>query len=106
MSRPRFAIRYDPEVAAQLRTIGRRWFGLIRSTIKARLTHEPETETRNRKPLRKASVLAAAWELRFGSQNRFRVFYRVVPEKQEVHILAVGAKRGSQLMIGKEEFEL
>ena len=105
MSRPRFAIRYDPVIAGQIRTIGRRWFGLIRSTIEEQLTHEPETETLNRKPLRKPSVLAEAWELRFGPHNRFRVFYRVVPGKQEVLILAVGTKSGNRLMIGNEEFE-
>ena len=106
MSKPAFAIRYDPQVAGQIRSIGRRWFGLIRETIEQQLTHEPETETRNRKPLRKPSVLAPAWELRFGPDNSFRVFYRVVPEKQEVHVLAVGTKRGNRLMVGGEEFEL
>ena len=106
MSRPRFTIRYDPLVAIQIRAIHRRWFGLIRSTIEEQLAYEPETETRNRKPLRKPSLLAEAWELRFGPENRFRVFYRVLPEAREVHILAVGTKRGNRLLIGKEEFEL
>jgi mRNA-degrading endonuclease RelE of RelBE toxin-antitoxin system len=104
--RARFAVRYDPEVANQLRVIGRRWFGLIRRTIEEQLTYEPETETRNRKPLRRPSALAEAWELRFGPDNRFRVFYRVAAEEREVHVLAVGQKRGNRLYIGKEEFEL
>lgn len=105
-SHPPFEVRYDPEVAGQVKRIGRRWFGLIRRTIEERLMHEPNLETSNRKPLRSPAALAEAWELRFGPQNRIRVFYRVDDEKRVVRILAVGEKRGNRLFIGREEFDL
>lgn len=101
----RFEIRYDPEVRRQVSAIGRRWFGLIRRTIEERLAHEPVVETTNRKPLHRPSVFVDAWELRFGPQGRFRVFYRTDPQHAEVRILAVGEKRGSRLFIGGKEFE-
>jgi hypothetical protein len=79
---------------------------LIRSTIEERLQHEPEVETRNRKPLRRLPSFGATWELRFGPDNRFRVFYKVRRESSEVHVLAIGVKEGSRLYIGGTEFEL
>ena len=45
-------------------------------------------------------------EIRFGPNNRFRVFYRVHPSAGEVHILAIGTKVRNRLMVGGEEFEL
>ena len=48
----------------------------------------------------------AAWELRCGPDNRFRVFYRIDPDSFEVSILAIGVKKGSQLFIGGEEYVL
>ena len=45
-------------------------------------------------------------EMRFGPNNRFRVFYRTDPSIGEVHILAIGVKVGNRLFIGGEEFEL
>jgi hypothetical protein len=51
-------------------------------------------------------TLAEAWELRFGPDNRFRVFYRVQGEALRVDVLAIGEKRGNRLFIGGEEFEL
>ena len=60
-------------------------------------------ETRNRKILTRAADFGARWELRFGNNNQFRVFYSVYPEKAEVHILAVGIKVREHLYIeGKE----
>jgi hypothetical protein len=47
-----------------------------------------------------------AWEMRFGPDNRFRVFYRTDQPSHEVHILAVGIKIGNRLLISEEEFEL
>ena len=52
------------------------------------------------------SSLGATWELRFGPDNRFRVFYRVERQAQEVHVLAIGVKRGNRLFIGGTEIEL
>ena len=101
-----FALIYDPEVALHLKTIDRKYYSLIQRTIEKQLSYEPETETRNRKPLSRPSVFGTAWELRFGPDNRFRVFYRPAQSSREVHILAIGIKIGNRLFIGEEEFDL
>lgn len=101
-----FEIIYDPDVAKHLAPIERKHYSLIRDTIQQQLRYEPMAETRNRKPLQRPSVFGTAWELRFGPQNRFRVFYQVDPLEHEVCILAIGVKVGNRLFIGKEEFEL
>jgi len=97
---------YDPEIVEHLASIERRHFRLIERTISDQLCYEPEIETRSRKPLLRPSSFGTAWELRFGPQNRFRVFYRVDAAAHEVHILAIGVKVGNRLLIGGEEFEL
>jgi hypothetical protein len=101
-----YELIYDREVWRQVLKIGRKYHSLIRREIEAQLRHEPETETRKRKPLLRPSVLGSAWELRFGPENRFRVFYRVNRVLRQVHILAVGVKIKDKLYIGGEEFEL
>jgi hypothetical protein len=101
-----FELLYDPAVAQHLAAIDRRHHGLIRKTILDQLRFEPQVETRNRKPLIRASSLGTAWALRFGPQNRLRVFYGVEVAAREVHILAIGLKVGNRLVIGGEEFEL
>jgi mRNA-degrading endonuclease RelE of RelBE toxin-antitoxin system len=63
-------------------------------------------ETRNRKPLKRPTVLGGDWEIRFGPNNRFRVFYAVNRESSEVYILAIGEKRGNRLLVGGQEVEL
>ncbi len=102
--RKRYKLVYDPEARWHLSTVDRRHRSLIRREIEGSLTHEPETETRNRKPLSRPSVLGTAWELRFGPNNSFRVFYRTDHESREVSILAIGVTKGNRLFIGKEEF--
>jgi len=79
---------------------------MIRQTIEQQLNYEPDTETRNRKPLVRESDFEAEWELRFGPDNRFRVFYAVDSDRRQVQVLAIGVKRGSRLFIGGEEIEL
>ena len=101
-----FEIVYDPEIATHLVAIERKCYSLIRDTIQQHLRYQPLVETRNRKPLRRPSVFGTVWELRFGPQNRFRVFYRVDVLEHTVHILAIGVKIGNRLYIGGEEFEL
>ncbi len=61
--------------------------------------------TRNRQPLRRP-ILGAEWKVRFGPDNRFRVFYRVDETEGIVIILAIGEKRGNRLWVGQEEIEL
>jgi hypothetical protein len=48
----------------------------------------------------------ASWELRCGPDNRFRIFYDVDLASQKVHVLAVGVKDRSRLLMGGEEYEL
>ncbi len=102
----RFALRFAPEVVAHLETIGRKYHSLIRKTVDEQLTVEPEIETHNRKPLEQPAPYEATWELHFGAKNRFRVFYAIHEESQEVWILAIGVKEGNRLLIAGEEFEL
>lgn len=101
-----YELVYDPEVGKQILKIERKSHAMIRRQIEAQLRYEPDTETRNRKPLLRPSVLGSAWELRFGPDNRFRVFYRADHSLRQVHILAIGMKRGNRLLIGGEEFNL
>jgi mRNA-degrading endonuclease RelE of RelBE toxin-antitoxin system len=101
-----FLLIYDPHVEQHLTVIERRFYPLIQKTIEEQLSYEPEVETRNRKPLRRPSVFGTAWELRFGPENRFRVFYRTNQPTHSVFVLAIGIKRGSRLFIGRQEFEL
>jgi hypothetical protein len=74
--------------------------------IEAPLTVEPDVETRNRKPLKKPVSFGATWEIRFGPNNKFRVFYEVERGRREVYVLAIGVKQGNRLRIGQEEIEL
>jgi mRNA-degrading endonuclease RelE of RelBE toxin-antitoxin system len=102
----RFDLIYAPQVKQHLRAIARKHHTLIRSKIEEQLQFKPDAETRNRKPLKKPVELGAEWEIRFGPDNRFRVFYEVDRDQGKVYILAVGVKRGNQLRIGGEEVEL
>ena len=101
-----FALVYDLEVKAHLQAIEPKYRGLIRMTIEEQLRFEPEKQTRNRKPLQRPVAFEATWELRFGPENRFRVFYAVSHERREVQILAIGAKQGNRLIVGGEEIKL
>jgi hypothetical protein len=101
-----FRFVYDTEFPSQIRAIERKYHSLIRATIEQQLTHEPEIETRNRKALTRVTNFGARWELRFGDDNEFRVYYSVYPDKAEVHILAVGIKIRERLYIGGKEVKL
>ena len=101
-----YTLVYAPEVRHHLRAIERQYYSLIRETIEEQLLFQPDAETRNRKPLRQPAILAAQWELRFGPDNRFRVFYEIEPEDRKVHILAIAVKERDRLFIGGEEVEL
>lgn len=105
-SRRPYDIIYDTAVVQHLRTIERRYHGLIRTTIAEQLRFTPLVETRNRKPLTPPGSFGARWELRCGPQNRFRIFYHVLEDRQQVQILAIGVKERARLFIGGEEIEL
>ena len=100
-----YTIAYARQVFEHLAAIERKRHSLIRDTIVEQLTHEPLVETRNRKPLLRDSVVDADWELRFGPDNRFRVFYAVDTDAAEVLVTAIGVKRGNRVFVGGEEIE-
>jgi hypothetical protein len=106
VKRPPYDLVYDPEVAGHLAAIESKHHSLIRDAIGEQLRFEPETATRNRKPLERPIILGARWELRLGPDNRFRVFYRVEAEARRVRILAVAVKERNRIFLGGEEVEL
>jgi mRNA-degrading endonuclease RelE of RelBE toxin-antitoxin system len=101
VKRQAYALYYTPAVKEHLLAIDPKYYSLIRDKIQEQLEFEPAVETRNRKPLRPPAAYMADWEIRFGPDNRFRVLYDIDPQRREVHILAVGEKKGSGLWIGK-----
>jgi hypothetical protein len=106
MARPRpYVLIYADAVKQHLRAVERKYHSLIQSETEARLTFEPDVETRNRKPLRRSMLFGAEWELRLGPDNRFRVFYQVNSQNHEVDILAIGVKVGNRLFVGNKEIE-
>ena len=104
--RSKFSITYAPQTYKHLDWIELKYHRLVVTTIVEQLSQTPAMETRNRKPLEEPASFGATWELRFGPKNSFRVFYDVNPEEKTVSVLAIGVKKGNQLFIGGEEFEL
>jgi hypothetical protein len=92
-------------VKDHLKEIERKHYGLIRQEIEAQLQFEPEVESRNRKPLKRAVAFGAEWEARFGPSNHLRVFYEVDRDARAVYILAIGVEVWERLYIGGEEVE-
>ena len=103
MAKRPFELIYAPIVKEHLKAIERKYYSLIRRMIETQLRYEPEVETRNRKPLTRPTAFEADWEICFGPDNRFRVFYEVNPERREVYILATGVKEGNRPLIGGKE---
>ena len=101
-----FTIVYAPITRGHLRAIEAKYYSLIRDVINQQLSFEPTIETQNRKPLKRPVVFMATWEIRFGSQNLFRVYYDVDLEQRRVAILAIGRKQGNRVIIGVEEIQL
>lgn len=104
--RPRFTLLFAPESIEHLDAIERKHHSLIEWAMDEQLSYTPEKETRNRKPLEQPASFGAAWELRCGPGNRFRIFYEVDAAEQTVWVLATGVKQGNRLFIGGEEFQL
>ena len=98
-----YILVYTASFKRQLKLVDAKHHALIRESLEEQLQYQPEVKTRNRKPLRKPMAFKAEWELRFGPDNRFRVFYSVV--EQEVILLAFGEKHGNRLFIEGEEVE-
>ena len=102
----RFAIVYAPEVLNHLSFIDLKFHRLIQETIKQQLQHTPLAQTKNRKPLDQPAPFGATWEIRFGPDNRFRVFYEGDQAERRARVLAVGVKEKNRLRVGGEEIEL
>lgn len=103
MPSKKYVLIYAPRVKDHLRTIERKYYSLIRNKIEEQLLFEPDVETRNKKPMKRPVEFGADWEIRFGPENRFRVFCEVNNEQKRVHILAIGVKKGNRLFFGREE---
>jgi mRNA-degrading endonuclease RelE of RelBE toxin-antitoxin system len=88
-----------------MRAIGSQHHSLIRATIEEQLRMTPDDPTRNRKRLETPAPFDATWELRFGSDNRFRILYEIDEAKKTVNILAIGIKDRNRLLIGGKEFK-
>ena len=101
-----YVLAFVDAVADHLRAIDVKHHSLIRQEIREQLVFEPDVETTNRKPLRQPAAFGAAWEIRFGPENRFRVLYDIEEDPRVVKILAVGEKHRDRLFIGGEEVEL
>lgn len=99
----KYTIIYAPLTGEHIKHIEKRYYSLIRATIEERLSFEPTEQNRNRKPLTRQAFEEATWEIRFGPDNTFRVFYDVKSEAMEVHVLAIGVKVRDKLFIGGEE---
>lgn len=104
--RYKFTLIYAPITKSHLRTIDGKHYSLIRASIEKNLQFEPDVETTNRKPLKRQVAFEAEWELRFGPDNRLRVFYDIDMTTHEVHILAIGEKDRNRLVIGGKEIKL
>ena len=87
-----------PDTHAHLRALTARQRSIVFDEVEERLTHEPTTETRNRKEMRPNPL--ASWELRIGD---LRVYHDVTEEPQTVTVVAVGIKTGNRVFIGGEE---
>ena len=103
--RSKFALSFAPDAIEHLDLIELKYHRLLRQTINEQLTYTPIEETRNRKPIDQPAPFEAAWELRCGPDNRFRVFYDVDLATRVVMVLAIGVKDRSRLLIGGEEYE-
>ena len=102
--RRKFALIFAPETVERMDAIEFKYHSLIERRIDAQLEYTPQKPTRNRKPLDEPGPFGATWALRFGSQNRFRVFYEVDEPAWEVHVLAIGVKERDRLSIGGKEY--
>ena len=103
--RPAFTVIFDLLVLDHVAAIESEYHSMIRKTIAEQLTYEPDTPTRNRRPLVRGTALGATWELRCGPGNRFRVFYDVHRDERLVVVLAIARKVRNQLFVAKERFE-
>ena len=103
--RPPHRIEFAPAALDHSGAIDRKHYGLIARTVSEQLSYTPNEETLNRKPLEVLAPFSSSWELRFGPDNCFRVFYDFVAQAHPVQVLAIGVKKGNRLYFGGKEFE-
>jgi mRNA-degrading endonuclease RelE of RelBE toxin-antitoxin system len=102
----RFEILYPPIIKQHLKSIESKYYSLIQELLEGQLRFQPDVETRNRKPLKRPVVYGAKWEIRLGPDNRFRAFYRIDYDNEQVILLAIGEKIGNCLFFGGKEVEI
>ena len=100
-----YQIEFAESVREHLEALAANERAEVLHAIEEQLTHEPLSETRNRKRLRPNPV--APWELRIGDMRAFYEVQEADPEKAgesevagTVYVLAVGKKEGNVLRIG------
>jgi mRNA-degrading endonuclease RelE of RelBE toxin-antitoxin system len=97
-----YRIEYSPDTDEHLRRLTARQRAIIFDAVDRQLAHQPNVETRNRKPMRPNPI--APWELRVGN---LRVYYDIEEDPESlVIILAVGRKLRNRVVIGDEELDL
>src|SRR3972149_3344310 len=94
-------IDLTPEAAEDLATLRKFDQVSVVDAIENQLSHEPDTETRNRKRLRPTKL--AEWVLRV---DEFRVCYDIHADGDVVKVVAIGNKEGNDLYIHGEKYEL
>ena len=93
-----YVIEYSPESEDHLRFLTTAQQRRTLDTVDRQLRHQPNLETRNRKPMRPNPI--APWELRIGE---IRVYYDVIESPHPVvSVLAIGLKKGNVVRIGGE----
>lgn len=101
MKQPPYQIEFteqaDEQVKKRLSTPER---ALLFDGVGRQLSHQPEVETRNRKPMRPNPI--APWELRI---RHLRVYYEPKASERIVTVRAVGIKCGNKVLIGDEWWE-
>lgn len=97
-----YQIDYSPAAEEHLRGLTARQRTTILDSVDRQLAHEPNVETKNRKPMRPNPI--APWELRVGI---LRVYYDIEEQPEpRVTVLAVGKKLRNRVVIGSEEIEI
>jgi mRNA-degrading endonuclease RelE of RelBE toxin-antitoxin system len=97
-----YRVNITEEAKEHLRGLPAQERTLVLDRVLEQLTHQPNVQTRNRKPLRPNPL--ASWELRIG---RIRVYYDVieVPEPY-VEIRGIGIKERHQVYIAGKAVQL
>ena len=97
-----YQIEYSPAAEDHLRALTARQRTTVFDNVDRQLAHQPNVETRNRKPMRPNPI--APWELRIGI---LRVDYDIEEQPEpRVTVVAVGKKLRNRVIIGGEEMEI